>query len=486
MRYFSTRGQAPHLNFSQVLFQGLASDGGLYLPEDHSSWIKSWDEKKLKNHLDCSYEELCLKILSPFIGDELTQEQALGLIKKSYQSFRHQPIAPLKSLGDDLFILELFHGPTYAFKDFALQLLAQFLSFFLDQNNNHAIVLGATSGDTGSAAISACKNIKNALIFILHPKDRVSLKQRRQMTTTGFENVFNIAIEGNFDDCQRIVKKLFLDKNLAEKLGEKRKLISINSINWVRLAAQIVYYFFAFLQCLKNIENREKLFREGAVFSVPTGNFGDVFAGYLAKRMGLPISKLIVATNSNDILHRFFSSNDYRIEKVIKTFSPSMNIVISSNFERYLYYLFSQNAKDRQEAFENLRNALLDFEKKGHLKLKEDLWEKSKLDFSSKCVNDDETLATIKRIYHEKKYLLDPHSAVGYLALEKMREEGMKNVGISLATAHPVKFDEAIEKSKIENPPPLSELDDLFEKEERFDDLPNDENAVRDFLLKRI
>lgn len=485
MRYFSTRGQAPTLNFSQVLFQGLAPDGGLYLPEEDACWVKSWDEKKIKDHRDCSYEELCLKILSPFIGDELTQEKTSELIKKSYQSFRHPLRAPLKNI-DGLFVLELFHGPTYAFKDFALQLLAQLLSFFLEKNKHHAIVLGATSGDTGSAAIAACKNIKNALIFILHPKDRVSLKQRRQMTTTGSENVFNIAIEGNFDDCQRIVKKLFLDKNLALQLGEKRQFISINSINWVRLAAQIVYYFFAFLQCLKNVKNQDELFRHGVTFSVPTGNFGDVFAGFLARRMGLPISKLVVATNSNDILHRFFASNDYRMQKVIKTFSPSMNIVISSNFERYLYYLFSQKNEDRQQVFENLRTALADFEKEGFLKLKEDLWEKSKEDFASQCIDDNQTLATIKRIYEEKKYLLDPHSAVGYLALEKMRKGGMKSVGISLATAHPVKFDEVIEKANIKNPPPLSELDDLFDKEERFDELPNDEGAVRDFLLKRI
>ncbi|MDC0887863.1 threonine synthase, partial [Porticoccus sp.] len=322
MKYVSTRGKAPILSFEEAMLAGLASDGGLYVPEK----IPNFSKEEISSWSDLTYEELAFKIMSPFIDGEVPDDDLRLLIKKTYSTFRHKAIAPLVQTARNEFILELFHGPTLAFKDFALQFLGNLMDYVLKKRNQRVVVMGATSGDTGSAAIEGCRHSKHLDIFILHPHNRVSEVQRRQMTTVLQDNVFNIALDGNFDDCQNMVKNSFSDQTFLPK---DRQLVAVNSINWVRIMAQIVYYFYAGL-ALNSPHRRVS-------FSVPTGNFGDIFAGYLAKQMGLPIDQLVIATNSNDILHRCISNNDLSIKTLVQSLSPSMDIMVSSNFERMLF-----------------------------------------------------------------------------------------------------------------------------------------------------
>ncbi|WP_372758314.1 threonine synthase, partial [Litorivivens sp.] len=322
MKYISTRGKAPALNFEDVLLTGLAPDGGLYVPEK----LPTYSAEQIAAWSKLSYAELAFEIVKPFVDDCIPQEDLRAIVNDSYSDFRHGAIAPLVQIDQNEWVLELFQGPTLAFKDFALQMLGRLLDYVLERKNQKVVVMGATSGDTGSAAIQGCKRCKNLDIFILHPYQRVSEVQRRQMTTVAGDNIHNIALKGHFDHCQAMVKASFADQSF---LPEGRQLVAVNSINWARIMAQIVYYFYAGLAL--GAPGRK------VSFSVPTGNFGDIYAGYLAKQMGLPIDQLVIATNCNDILHRFVSNNRFEKQELQHTLSPSMDIVISSNFERMLF-----------------------------------------------------------------------------------------------------------------------------------------------------
>ena len=344
MKYISTRGLAPALSFEEVVLTGLAPDGGLYVPET----LPTFSQEEIASWAGLSYQDMAFKIMQPFVAGALSDEEFKQLIAEAYSTFRHAAIAPLVQTGHNEWILELFQGPTLAFKDFALQFLGHLLDHLLKKRNQKVVVMGATSGDTGSAAIEGCRRCDNIDIFILHPYQRVSNVQRRQMTTVIAPNVHNIALEGNFDDCQNMVKASFGDQSF---LPEGRQLVAVNSINWARIMAQIVYYFYAGLALGAPARPIS--------FSVPTGNFGDIFAGYLAKRMGLPIEQLVIATNSNDILHRCLSSNDHSKNQLEHTLSPSMDIMVSSNFERMLFDLYERDGSQIQQLMDEFKSSEL-------------------------------------------------------------------------------------------------------------------------------
>ncbi|AEA34017.1 threonine synthase [Hippea maritima] len=452
MKYKSTRGGVSDLNFTDAFLMGLATDGGLIVPQT----IPNVD---LDNLRDLDYNNLAFEIFRLFI-DDIPYNDLRTLIGKSYSTFDTQEVTPVVK-KNGLFILELFHGPTFAFKDVALQFLGNLFEYVLKKRNTYVNVLGATSGDTGSAAIYGLKGKENINIFILHPHNKVSKVQELQMTTVEDVNVYNLAIEGTFDDCQAIVKSIFNDL----KFKEKYHLAAVNSINWARILAQIVYYFYAY-------------FKSGvdkAYFSVPTGNFGDIFAGYMAKRMGLPIEKLILATNSNDILYRFVNYGDYSTGKVVKTLSPSMDIQVASNFERYLYYLSDENSIRVKELMD-------EFTRTKKLKFEGDLLKKVQLDFESYRAGVEDTLATIKRFYEETGYIVDPHTAAGVFAAIKA---GYRDV-ICLSTAHPAKFPDAIMDAigaYPEKPRAISELED---KNKRMWVLGNSVDEVKKFIEKKL
>ncbi|MFQ3229874.1 threonine synthase [Reinekea sp.] len=462
MKYISTRGQAPALEFEDVLLTGLASDGGLYVPETlpHYSLdtIRSWRE--------LPYAELAFKIIQPFIGGAIDDATLQTMINETYAGFGHKAVAPLAQIDHNEYVLELFQGPTLAFKDFALQLLGRLLDHVLTKRNEKAVIIGATSGDTGSAAIEGCKHSEHVDIFIMHPNNRVSEVQRKQMTTIKGDNVYNLAVEGNFDDCQSMVKACFADQSF---LNGERRLVAVNSINWARIMAQVVYYFYASL----NLGGPD---REMA-FSVPTGNFGDIFAGYLAKKMGLPVKQLIVATNQNDILHRTISQNKYEKLPLAHTLSPSMDIVVSSNFERLLFDVYGRDGSVLANLMNkmNVETVELDLEKMASLRET----------FDSHAVNDDVTCETIKQVYDETGYLLDPHTAIGVKAARECRRD-MNIPLITLGTAHPVKFTEAIEKAGLETPELPHHLADLFDREERYDVIANELNVLQAYVVKHV
>lgn len=457
IRYISTRGQASALSFRDAVLTGLAPDGGLYLPDSIPQIADSeWHElKKL------SYAELAYSIISRFITDQSIDAATLRqIINDSYASFRHADVAPVKKLQGDMVLLELFHGPTLAFKDFALQFLGRLLGYYFSKNGKHAIVLGATSGDTGSAAIAGFAGRPNMDIFILHPAGRVSDVQRRQMTTVADSNVHNIAIKGTFDDCQDIVKAIFSDTEFRKS----HTLVAVNSINWARILAQVVYYIYAALKLGAP--------QKAVNFCVPTGNFGDIYAGYVARQMGLPMGKLIIATNKNDILRRTLETGTYGMSGVSPTLSPSMDIQISSNFERLLFNLHSRDSKLINEKMTAFRNS-----KK--LELSAVAWAAFKNDFAAGSADDDETLATIKQVYETTGELLDPHTAVGYAVAQKCKQPGTMVV---LATAHPAKFPDAVKKATGEHPVLPEHLGDLLKRKESYDTLANDGNRVKQFI----
>ncbi len=446
MRYISTRGQAPSLSFEEAVLTGLARDGGLYVPDQlpvfSSEEIASWSA--------LNYRELAYRIMSPFIGDEVPARDLRRLIDETYATFRHPAVAPLVQLDHNLWVLELFHGPTLAFKDFALQFLGRLLDYLLARRGQKVVILGATSGDTGSAAIEGCRHCENVDIFILHPHQRVSEVQRRQMTTVLSDNVFNLAVKGNFDDCQNLVKEAFADQSF---LPEGRQLVAVNSINWARIMAQIVYYFYSAL-ALGTPERRVS-------YAVPTGNFGDIFAGYLAKRMGLPIERLVIATNANDILHRSISANDYSMKPLVHSLSPSMDIMISSNFERMLFDLHDRDA-------ERIRNMMASFKVGQPIHLDDEVLQRARALFASHRLDDQAMLGVIRRWYEQCEYLLDPHSAIGVDAAVAHRGNDAEPM-VCLATAHPAKFPEAVRKAGYPMDPPLPHhISDLFESEERY------------------
>ncbi len=463
MKYISTRGQAPALPFEDVVLTGLAADGGLYLPQS----LPAFDAREIASWAGLNYCELAYKIMSPFIGDEIPQDDLQNLIEKSYSEFRHTAIAPLVQLDHNEWVLELFQGPTLAFKDFALQFLGNLLDYILKKRNQHAVVMGATSGDTGSAAIEGCRHCDNLDIFILHPHQRVSDVQRRQMTTVLEENVHNIALQGNFDDCQNLVKASFADQSF---LPEGRQLVAVNSINWARIMAQIVYYFYAGLAL--GAPHRS------VSFSVPTGNFGDIFAGYLAKRMGLAVDQLVIATNANDILHRCLSGNDLSRRPLEHTLSPSMDIMVSSNFERMLFDLYDGDGAA-------IRQLMGDFGK-GAMSLPETRLSRARELFSSYRLDDSETLEVIAQVFNETEYLLDPHSAIGVQAGRRTRRTS-KIPMVCLATAHPAKFPEAVSKAIPGCEPALPyHMRDLFNKDERYTVLANEAAVVRGFISTNL
>ena len=459
MRYLSTRGGIKPIPFKETVLMGLAEDGGLILPED----IPSVSEEELTRWQALNYPELAFEVVRLF-ADDIAPEILRGLLEKAYSTFRHPEICPVVKKGG-LYILELFHGPTLAFKDVALQFLGHLFEYLLGERGLKLNILGATSGDTGSAAIYGVRGKKKINIFILFPKGRVSPVQALQMTTVPDENVFCLAIKGTFDDCQAIVKALFGDLEFKKRYF----LGAVNSINWARVLAQVVYYIWAYFR-VKEQEGAEKV-----RFAVPTGNFGDIFAGYVAKRMlGERIERLVLATNENDILTRFVNKGDYSLGEVRPTISPSMDIQVASNFERYLYYLF-------QEDPQRVKEAIKRFQSEGKLSFSPEALLRVQEDFLSLSVSQEETLAMIANFYQQTGYILDPHTAVGVKAGLHFKNEFPM---ICLATAHPAKFPEAVERAigrKPERPQALRDLEALPRREVV---LPADAQEVRRFVAE--
>lgn len=458
MRYISTRGGVEPISFSQAVMMGLATDGGLLLPET----IPTVDVETLKQWASLTFQELAVEVMLPYMGDDISREELTGLIEKSYTGFSHKEITPVVNVGD-LHILELFHGPTAAFKDVALQFLGNLFQLLLERSGGHLNILGATSGDTGSAAIYGVRGQERIDIFILHPHQRISPIQERQMTTVLDANVHNIAIKGTFDDGQGIVKHLFNDLEFKSEYS----LGAVNSINWARILAQVVYYFYAWARVTGGNPNRR------LTFAVPTGNFGDIFAGYIAMRMGLPVDKLVLATNRNDILSRFVNSGVYEALNVHHTMSPSMDIQISSNFERYLYYLMDENPAKVRELMEEMT-------RDGRLEISEEKQQRVCKLFQAKAVGETETMEQIRSTYRYSKYILDPHTAVGVKAAE-----GIPGA-VCLATAHPAKFGDAVSAAiGVEAEPPPS-LQRLMEKETRCVLLDADSAVIKNFMQQTL
>lgn len=463
MKYISTRGNAPALSFEEVMLTGLASDGGLYVPEK----VPQFSPAEIKAMANLDYPELAFRIMFPFVGDDIPEDDFRQLINGAYSQFRHQAITPLVQLNHDEWVLELFHGPTLAFKDVALQLLGRLLDYVLKKRQQKVVVMGATSGDTGSAAIEGCRHSDNVDIFVLYPHQRVSEVQRRQMTTVIAPNVHTLAVEGNFDDCQNFLKASFADQSF---LPEGRQLVAVNSINWARIMAQIVYYFYAAI----SLGAPDRVLS----FSVPTGNFGDVFAGYLARQMGLPIERLIIATNANDILHRCISANDHSKKDLVHSLSPSMDIMVSSNFERLLFDLYDRDGAAIAR--------LMDEFKSGSMSLSEEALKKARKLFSSHRVDDARTIQVIRDLLAQTEYLADPHTAIGIDAARQTRDTYSGPV-VCLSTAHPVKFTEAVEKAGYGGVVSLPlHMADLLSREEDYTVLPNDLAKVKDFIAKNI
>lgn len=454
-KYISTRGLGPH-SFTDVLLNGLAQDGGLYVP-------KTWPKPKMEKLAGHAYTDIVYHVMKDFIGDEIPDTVLKAIILETYENnFRHAAVAPLIQIGPSTFIMELFHGPTLAFKDYPLQILGRLFDYVLEESGQRITIVGATSGDTGSAAIEACRHCKNIDIFILHPKGRTSEVQRRQMTTIDSPNVFNIAVDGNFDDCQNIVKSMFAD----EKFRSDMNLSAVNSINWARIAAQISYYFYAGLS-LGAYDRRVS-------FAVPTGNFGNIYAAYSAQKMGLPIDQLIIGSNRNDILTRFFETGTMSLSGVEPSLSPSMDIQVSSNFERYLFDLLGRDAK-------KLELVMAEFKEKGSFTLDERLMKQARTQFQAARCDDEETNTLIAECYRETGYLIDPHTAVGLSASWQVPRDPSVPL-VALACAHPAKFPDAVEKATGIRPPLPPHLADLYDRPEIATDLPNDLGRIQDFV----
>jgi threonine synthase len=458
MRYISTRGGVEPVSFSQAVMMGLATDGGLLLPES----FPQVDASTLSRWAGLSFKELAVEVMLPYVGEDIGRDELTDLVECSYATFAHPDVTPLVEVGDQ-HILELFHGPTAAFKDVALQFLGNLFELLLERSNGRLNILGATSGDTGSAAIYGVRGQERIDIFILHPKGRVSPIQERQMTTVLDANVHNIAIEGTFDDGQRIVKELFNDLDFKSEYS----LGAVNSINWARILAQVVYYFYAWGR-LSGGDTSQK-----AAFSVPTGNFGDIFAGYVALRMGLPVEKLILATNRNDILSRFVNTGIYQTGEVHPTISPSMDIQISSNFERYLYFLMDEDPASIKALMQQMAT-------EGKLEVPADKRDEVARIFEAAAVSEEQTAEQIRETYEQTGYILDPHTAVGVCAAKG--EAGV----VCLATAHPAKFGAAVKEAiGVEADPPPS-LQDLMEKETRCAVLAADAGVIREFMKQTL
>jgi threonine synthase len=459
MRYISTRGSAPVLDFEGVLLAGLAEDGGLYVPEE---WPQL-SHQALRDMRGLDYVETAFRVTWPFVRGPIDADAYRRILTESYSSFGHPAVTPLVQLDEDLWALELFHGPTLAFKDVAMQLLGRLFDHVLAKRGERITIVGATSGDTGSAAIEACQNRDNIDICILHPSGRTSEAQRRQMTTVHAKNVANVAVDGDFDACQDMVKAMFADTEFRDEVN----LSAVNSINWARVMAQIVYYVYAAVR-LGAPDRR-------VAFSVPTGNFGNVFAAYAAKQMGLPIAKLVIGSNSNDILTRFFEADDMSMRSVTPTLSPSMDIQVSSNFERLLFDLYGRNGAAVTEAMKAFRES-------GVLQVGANRHAAAKDMFAAARFDDQATLSGIGRWRNSSGYLLDPHSAVGVLAAEAqpVADAAM----IVAATAHPAKFAGAIKEATGADPILPDRLKAVFAREERYMTLPNTLSVVQNHVRK--
>ncbi len=461
MKYISTRGEAPALAFDDVLLSGLAADGGLYVPE---SW-PVFSPADIKSFQGLPYPELAIRIIRPFVGGVIEDGALAGIIDGAYGHFDTPEIVPMKEIGENEYLLELFHGPTLAFKDLAMQFLGPAFDHVLKSRGEWVTVIGATSGDTGSAAIEACRDRDAIEIFILHPHGRVSDVQRRQMTTVTSANVHNIAIEGTFDDCQDLVKAMFNDPPFRKRF----KLGAFNSINWVRIMAQTVYYFWAAVKLGAP---------ERAVsFAVPTGNFGNVFAGYAARQMGLGIDQFVIGSNRNDILTRFFDTGAMQIGDVHPTLSPSMDIQVSSNFERLLFDLVDRDGG-------RVRDFMAAFKKKGLFSVEAPALEAAQAMFSGASFDDEATKETIKAVHDQTGELVDPHTAVG-IAAARARRRDAETPMVALATAHPAKFPDAVKDATGILPDLPPGLSDLGEREERCDVLTADLQAVQDYVAER-
>jgi threonine synthase len=462
LRYISTRGKAPALAFDDVLLAGLAEDGGLYLPE---TWPQ-FSAAELRSMRGLTYGDLAIRIMTPFLGGRITEADFARIVHDTYDSFGHQAVTPLRQYDSNMWLQELFHGPTLAFKDVAMQFLGRMFDHVLTRRGERVTIVGATSGDTGSAAIEACRDREAIEVFILYPHGRVSEVQRRQMTTVKSDNVRCIAVEGTFDDCQDILKAMFNDPAIRREL----RLSAVNSINWARVMAQIVYYFQAGLSL--GAPDR------AVSFSVPSGNFGNVFAGYAAQAMGLPVESFVVGSNSNDILCRFFEQNDMSVADVHPTLSPSMDIQVSSNFERLLFDLLGRDG-------DKVAAAMTDFRKTGRLTLDRSQWQNAKGLFHGHSVDDERTKAVIAEVFEKTGALIDPHSAIGIDGAYARRGDPAVPM-VSLATAHPAKFPDAVEAATGIWPDLPNRLADLYEREERFTVLPNDMTEVSNFIRHHV
>lgn len=461
MLHVSTRGDAPALSFTDALLAGLARDGGLYLPK---SWpVLSFDE--IAGFAGQPYAKVAERVLETLTDGEIDSAVLRRMIEGAYAGFRHPAVVPLTQLGENLFLLELFHGPTLAFKDVAMQLLGRLMDHVLAQRGERATIVGATSGDTGGAAIDAFKGLSRVDVFILYPQGRVSDVQRRQMTTVDADNVHAIAIDGTFDDCQNLVKALFNHHAFRDEIG----LSGVNSINWARIAAQVVYYFTAGVAL--GAPHRP------VSFTVPTGNFGDILAGYVAKRMGLPIERLVIATNSNDILPRTLETGVYEMQGVHATTSPSMDIQISSNFERLLF-----EAHDRDAAA--VGRLMASLKQSSRFEIGPEPLAKIRAEFDATAVSEARVAAEIKESVEKAGYLLDPHSAIGVVAGREALARDPKTPMVVLGTAHPAKFPAAVKAASGVTPELPAHLADLLEREERFIDLPNDQAVLERHIRK--
>ncbi len=457
MEYISTRGTAPALGFRDALMAGLANDGGLYVPRKWPTLSK----KQIRALRGKSYQEVAFEILSLFVDGEIADDKLRGMINEAYATFRHPAVVPLVQVGPNDFILELFHGTTLAFKDVAMQLLARLMDHVLTERGERATIVGATSGDTGGAAIDAFAGRERTDIFILFPHEKVSPVQQRQMTSSSASNVHAIAVKGNFDDCQNLVKEMFNDATFRDRV----KLSGVNSINWARIMAQVVYYFTASLS-LGGPDRKIS-------FTVPTGNFGDIFAGYVAKKMGLPIDRLVIATNDNDILARTLKTGRYEMKGVKATTSPSMDIQISSNFERLLFEAYERDDAAVRRSMDGLKQS-------GAFEIKEKALKAIKREFRAGRATEKQVAATIRETLSAKGYLLDPHTAAGVFVAAKNAKPSSPMV--TLSTAHPAKFPAAVKSACGIDPALPSWLADLMQREERFDILEPELKAVETFI----
>jgi threonine synthase len=459
VRYVSTRGEAPPLGFAEVMLTGLARDGGLYVPE---SWPRL-DERTIAGFAGRPYAEVAVEIIRPFVGDAIPEAELARMAREAYDSFRHPATAPLVQIGPNQFVLELFHGPTLAFKDLAMQLLARMMDYALQARGERTTIAVATSGDTGGAAAEAFRGCAQADVVVLFPQGRISDVQRRMMTTVSEANVHALAIDGTFDDCQAIVKGMFNHHAFRDRV----RLSAVNSINWARIVAQAVYYFTAAVTLGAP--------RRNIAFTVPTGNFGDVYAGYVARCMGLPIDRLVIATNVNDILTRTLASGSYELRDVVPTTSPSMDIQVSSNFERLLFEAYERDSHAVRALMHSLAQSR-------RFALSVRALSAIRSLFTADRADEEETAATMRTVLKETGYCVDPHTAVGIAVAEKESRDPAVPM-VALATAHPAKFPDAVEAACGHRPPLPDWLADLNERPERVTRLPADQAAVERFIL---